>query len=609
MTAPTAPSMPPSSPIAPMGPTPRSAYRRRGAELSRFVTTVVRQSIMGPFRSGRLRDESWPHGLRVIVTVSYLMFGLAAVLVVASGTIRRHSPLTTQGVSVIALPDRAALPLVLLLSFALAIFLTAALNTTWWLKIIAVSMTVAVLGNWILPGTVANPRLIVASVVLIIGLVGFIIGRWRRFFAWWDFAVIWVLVGSVLSIGLVMSRAGRGISNDFTALLLQSVAATLGMFAFPAAMSAGAATAEITVRVTVSAAGYARRWGVGRAAYAILGVVALFRLAQLGVGFARSGRLAQGWTALLTALVLLALFAGLGLAVRALGKRRPVGPSADEQSEEPAAGLGDELSRLSFPVAALLVGLTLPFQVVSFAIPLVQSFGGAEVVNIQDVGRLLSNAVDPLRLILGLLLVALALRMATRGARSRALISGSIGIMLIALARNFIVGIDQALPIDLDAMSLLSTAVGLVLAAVLVIRRSLTRRRALSITALLILSVLLAYRDFISDPLGFVLGFSGAALVMFGLVWDLLTGSGWGNGSSKRFPRQARVLLILTNSLIAMTVLAYAALVRDGSTTIYLAPYADLGDLVFGTALLAAAVITAFGSATQTGDPGPSADQ
>ena len=57
------------------------------------------------------------------------------------------------------------------------------------------------------------------------------------------------------------------------------------------------------------------------------------------------------------------------------------------------------------------------------------------------------------------------------------------------------------------------------------------------------------------------------------------------------------MLLVLTNSVLTMTVLAYAALVRDGSSTIYLDPYAEIGNLVFGTALLGAAVIGAFDAA------------
>ena len=95
-----------------------------------------------------------------------------------------------------------------------------------------------------------------------------------------------------------------------------------------------------------------------------------------------------------------------------------------------------------------------------------------------------------------------------------------------------------------------------------------------------------------------MLGFSGAALVLFGLTWDLLTGSGsWANGDSRRFPRPTRVLLMLTNSVLTMTVLAYAALIRDGSTTIYLDPYAEIGNLILGTALLGAAVIGALDAA------------
>jgi hypothetical protein len=55
-------------------------------------------------------------------------------------------------------------------------------------------------------------------------------------------------------------------------------------------------------------------------------------------------------------------------------------------------------------------------------------------------------------------------------------------------------------------------------------------------------------------------------------------------------------MLVLTNYVLTMTVLAYAALVRDGSTTIYLEPFAELGNLIFGTGLLAAAVVAVLDS-------------
>ena len=75
------------------------------------------------------------------------------------------------------------------------------------------------------------------------------------------------------------------------------------------------------------------------------------------------------------------------------------------------------------------------------------------------------------------------------------------------------------------------------------------------------------------------------------------------------------MLLVLANSVTTMSVLAFAALVRDGSTTIYLDPYAEFGDLVFGTALLAAGVVAVLAAASgepvdparPTGRPGPCA--
>ncbi len=159
------------------------------------------------------------------------------------------------------------------------------------------------------------------------------------------------------------------------------------------------------------------------------------------------------------------------------------------------------------------------------------------------------------------------------------------------LARSLVLAQATVASLSADAVNLIATAVVLVATGVATVRRRLTSRRAWAYAGVLTLSALFSYRNFISDPVGALLGFSGAALVLFGLTWDLLTGSQWGNGESARFSRSTRVLLVLTNSVLTMMVLAFAALIRDGSRTIYLNLYAELGDLIFGTALVAAAVI------------------
>ena len=112
----------------------------------------------------------------------------------------------------------------------------------------------------------------------------------------------------------------------------------------------------------------------------------------------------------------------------------------------------------------------------------------------------------------------------------------------------------------------------------------------------LVLSALLAYHDFVSDPLGALLGFSGAALVLFGLTWGLFTDSGYANTGSRKYPVPTRVLFVLANAVLAITILAFTSLVRDPMATINLDDFAALGDEVLGTALLAAtfvAVLTA----------------
>jgi hypothetical protein len=300
----------------------------------------------------------------------------------------------------------------------------------------------------------------------------------------------------------------------------------------------------------------------------------------------------ENLTALLWASALVAAFAVVGLIMLRLSRRQQA--AALVVSE-----LGDELSRVGFTIAAALIAVTLPVQVFLSVLQVFASLepGGATAQLPFDITPLLTRIVDPSRVLVGVVLIILAVRAARRGQSGRALVLGCIGVMLVALARQLLFGDRTPAPINPDALNLVASAVVVVVVVILLIRRRLTPQCALAFSGMLILSALFSYRDFISDPLGAVLGFSGAALVLFGLTWDLFTGSGWANRESRRFSRSTRVLLVLTNYVLTMTVLAYAALIRDGSTTIYFDPFARLGDLIFGTALVAAAAMAIFDNA------------
>jgi hypothetical protein len=470
--------------------------------------------------------------------------------------------------------------------------MSAALHGPWWLKLLGLLFALMVIGTWSLRrGSLAGwtgwPWIAGALMTSVIILV---IIRWRRPFAWWEFAAFWALIGLGMTVGVAETRYAKAFGTDFNPLNLQQTAAFLGYLVLPAAALAGASVAEITVRATVSATENAQRLTRRAWPYLILAVVIGVRAAQAGWQIAHRDPIVHGWTAVLWAGLLVFAFALVGAVLLRICRRRNSYPVVSE--------LSDELGRVGFAVAAALLAVSLPVQVFLAVVQVFASLArnGANSTFAYDPAPILDRIIDPSRVLIGLALLVLAVLAARRGQASRALVLGSIGVMLTMLARQLVFGDRTAAPINQDGVNLVTSALIIVAVGVSLVRRRLTHRRALAFAGVLILCALFSYRDFISDPLGSLLGFSGAALVLFGLSWDLLTDSGWGNRESRRFPRPTRVMLVLTNYVLTMTVLAYAALIRDGSTTIYLEPFAELGNLIFGTGLLAAAVVAVLDS-------------
>jgi hypothetical protein len=566
-----------------------STLSRGRSRFVRFATGLYRQTLVEPIEQGRLRDLQWPYGLRSIVLAGYVVFVIAGLMVIFSGLIREHSTLIVFGTG-LGLPEQMVWPLVLLLSFGVASLMAAAQHGPWWLKVLGLLFALMVMGTWSLrsPSLAGWAGWPVIAAGLMAAMLVLVIIRWRRSFAWWEFAVMWALVGLGMTIGVAETREAKIYGSDLNPLNLQQTAAVLGYLALPAATFAGASVAEVTVRATVAATQNAQRFAKQGWPYLILIVVVCVRLIQCVWLIAERDPVVEGLTALLWASALVAAFAVVGLIMLRLSRRQQATPVVSE--------LGDELGRVGFTIAAALIAVTLPVQVFLSVLQLLASLepGGAAARLSFDITPLVTRVVDPSRVLVGVVLIILAVRAARRGRSGRALVLGCIGVMLVALARQLLFGDRTPAPINPDALNLVASAVVVVALAILLVRRSLTPQRALAFSGMLILSALFSYRDFISDPLGALLGFSWAALVLFGLTWDLFTGSGWANGESRRFSRPTRVLLVLTNYVLSMTVLAYAALIRDGSTTIYFDPFAQLGDLIFGTGLLAAAAVAVF---------------
>lgn len=551
-----------------------------------LARSAWRDTVATRVQDGRLRDVEWPYGLRAVVLTGMLAALVAGGLAMSSTLLRRTGELLVAQPGSPSPPRAWVWLLVFLTVILVSLFQSATLRGPWWLRVLGLLTTTGLLATWGLRGTGLDESLVATGVVALtmVALVAFCVVRGFRPFAWWEFPVVLAVVGLVVIRGVVWSSTNsRFLGFEFTPLLLQQSLTLLGAVALPAALAAGAAVAEVTVAATLVTVRQAQRLP-GRAwPYAILGGLVVVRAVQT-IRDLVDFEVGPAWPlvyvpALLVSALLVLLLAVLFRLGRSSG--RPV----------TVAELPEELGRLGLPVAVGLAGLLLPVlaftTVVSVLVTLSPTvFGG---LSIEIVGVVAGLGTDIARLVVAAATLALAVRAARTGRMVTAILLGATGVMLLYLSMRFVTGNRWALQPDVDALNLIATVVALVVLATWALRRRLGRQRALAMSGALVLSALLSYRDVVSDPVGALLGYSAVALVLFGIVWGFLTGSSWANEESPRFPRITRVLLVLANTLLIMTVLAYAALVRDPGSGVDLNLFAELGDLVLGTALLAAA--------------------
>ncbi|MET1007629.1 MAG: hypothetical protein ABWX96_18915 [Propionibacteriaceae bacterium] len=565
---------------------------RRPSPLA-LVRMLVAKVIEEPVQHGRLRDVGWPRGLRAIVGVGVAAYVLGVLMVMFSGALRRDASLVVPETLGTSLPRDWVWLLLALVLIAGALLQTAALHAVWWLRWLAFVVSLSLVGGWGLRfatstvgGTTSGLLETALTVLLLIALLVFVIVRGRRGFVWWEFPVVLALLAIPIFLALERNaRSSRPLGYDFAPLFLQGTVTALAPLALPAAVVAGLAVAEIAVSTTVGATRLAERYASRRFAYGLLGTLVVVRLGQAVWELAHWDFVSQSWHVFLTWALLAAVLGGLSLLVlRVDPGRAPVVVSE----------LPERLARMSFPLAAALVGFGLVATLAGV------SFVVATALNPQRFAATPSSWFEILssptganifRALMGLGLVLLAMRSARRGQAQTGLLLCAVAVMLWARV------VRQASSGFLDtgfgagALNLIATA-GLVgLIGWYLVRRTLTARRALALSGALVLSALVASHDFISDPAGALLGVSGVGLVLFGVTWGLLTDNEYANHGSRWFPIPTRVMLALANVVLIIAILAYTSLARDPGVAVNLDLFATLGDEVLGTGLMAAAFV------------------
>ena len=574
-------------------PAGRLPGRGPGGPVISALVAVWRAAIVQKVRSGRLRSAGWPYGLGAVVAVTAVLYVAAGVLALLSAPLRRADGLAVPGSLSVSVPVHLVWLLTFLMVFALALFHTAAIHATWWLTGLGLLVTSLLLGVWGVMTAVGGgmPLGAVATTVLVAVLVTLSLVRRRRRFAWWEFPMVLAVIGTSMALSLVMlSRQAAESHLRLTVVFLDQTVSTLQTLVAPAAIAAGAAVAEITVALTLAATRQLQRASRSthrRWPQLLLAAVVVVRLVQIGRQLWTRDQVAGGWLVLVGAALLVAGLAGVSLLLIALGRGR----AGKVQTEE----LPQELTRMGIPIGVAMIVLLLPLTLFLLAFQVLWSLDptGLSAQLAFDPSLLTDQLSELAQLSAGVIMVGLAVReTARRGRLDRGLLLGCAGVVLIMLEARVLTGYRWALRIDADAVSLVATVLAVAVIGWHLVRHRLTAQRATALTSVLILCALVSSRDFVSDPVGALVGYSGVALVLFGLTWDFLTGSDWANRDGSRFPRPVRVLLLLAYTLLTAAVVAYSALSRSRDRHATLDDYAQLGDLVLGTALLAAAFVT-----------------
>ena len=574
-------------------------FRRKHSPLIRgliVVLAMVREffgHVLGePYREGRLRGSGWPVGLRPIVVIAVTGYGLAVTGILFSSALRESLALSvTVGSVTLSFPRPVLWIVLFLVVLAIALLQTAALHVTWWLTSVVTALTVLVM--LFAGATDASSPLSPGRVVTIVGgltLIAFTIIRRRRAFAWWEFAVVLSIVGFTFAIATGRAAAASGPSGiDFGPTVLSLVMSSIGQLAVPAALAAGAAVAELACSTALWAVGVVRRRLPSVALLIGLGVLVVWRIWALSVVLLDEDGVNP--LPLATSFALVAAIAGLWLLLARVRGGHRVSPSA--------ARLGEKLGSVVTPIAAGL-GITLaPLVIALLSLQILFSYDVPleSIIWLQGIVSALSTstAVAVVRLMVGVTLIVIAVLWARRGKRTVPELIGGIGIVTITVGLAGLVGIGSWLWTS-QHLTIIATIACIALLAWFAVRRELTMARVTGIAVALLLAAFFDQRDFVSAPLGALLGFTGVAFALFGFVWSFLTGGGYANEGSSRLPRPARVLLFLANSVFGVAVLAFTALARDPYASINLGAFAQVGDNLFGTGLLAGALLAVLSS-------------
>ena len=560
----------------------------------RSVLAVVRDlvllTIVQPVREGRLRPRGWPAGLAAIVSCALAGYAVLTLAVVLAGPLREWDVLlvTLDGTSI---PEVGVVLCTAASVLALALIQTAALHLPWWVRLAVVSATmVAVL--FFVFAVAADPLSLVPAALGLLVVIVMVLVRRRSAFAWWEFVVVALALGTAVFVPVLTSQTLRSLGADTRALGLAGAMQTMTSLGIPALLVAGAALAQIAVSASfagVTASARELRPAPRRVLVAVvLGWAAVALVGTVG----DPENTGAGWASSAVQLIAIGV---VWLGVLWWSKRTP---GLDD--------LGDDSTRLNLLVAVAATAFVIVNPILTVLAEVARAAGIDWLFTALDAYHVVTRSdwfVSMVRSLIGAVGLVATLPLARRGRPWAALFLGALMVLsLFDLARG--TAVPSLAGETVAQLASLLMVVLLIVGAAQLASRRVTTAGGLALVAGLVLCLVYPHRAILDDPICALLGFSGIAAVLFGLIWRVLTEGDITQEGTPKWPVPARVLLFCASALFGVTSTAYTALSRgSGPASLDITVYAEGGDWLLGTPLFLTAVIGCLAIAVAPGPP------
>ena len=584
-----------------------------GAFLFAISFGAARDFVWEDLRGGAVRTKGLPAPVRALVWLGFCVLAGMVLVMLFGDALRRAVTLEASGNGTVGRGTLVPTPLVpvsmFVLALGIALLITGSLHLRWPFRIAALFVQISLTSGFAFATRDSSGDTGVLDVIVPVtfGLsIAFCVFRWfRPPRPVVEFLVLFGLNATCLAVAQILLRqvdTDLGTTN-FALTAVNQQMLDLATLALPMLFLLGFDLAELGER----AASWTSQLVFGRlgriAPFIALGALVVWRLRVIILGVVDAididgagevaGSLAGG----------LLLVAGLAFLWWLLGSARG--------GREPLhfAGFGETARAVGTPAVALYF---LPLLCVTFwigvhtaafllRVPNVDLFTVSR--SIDQVDALISNA-DWIRggaAVLALVAVPFIVR---RMGRAPAMFLAGVGFMYLhseAVApRRFLDALGADVELSTDVwVTLFIVGVGVVLLA----KRRLDIPRALDLFVALVIAEALRHSSLLEDPFSAVLGFTGFFVIVFGLVFDLLTVGAWANEDEPRAPRTGRLLTYLGYVLCSITIVTWAVVSHDlVQTTTFTGSAALIGFEVVGRPLLLGAIALAVAEAWR-GDP------